>query len=356
MPTLPLLKPEKNANDSPHVVLLGAGASLASFPNGERNGRLLPLMRNFVEVVGLSDLLEENGIDNGAKNFEELYSDLHSSAEHSSLARKLEDRIREYFVGMELPDHVTLYDEIVLSLRKKDLIATFNWDPFLPLAYRRNCHLQELPQMVFLHGCVAVGVCKEHRAKGYLGDRCLTCGELLQPVKLLYPVREKNYRDDPFISNEWDVLESFLQRAYLFTIFGYSAPTSDIDAVGLLKNAWQHNPTKALAQIDLINTGSPETLEQSWNEFFVRDHYGIHTEIHTTRLARFPRRTCDAFAAANLLCEPWAESNRLPEFQDLKAFQSWVQPLVDEEVAYREKGSPFSCIKGYGSKQKAPSP
>jgi hypothetical protein len=32
---------------------------------------------------------------------------------------------------MEIPDHVTLYDELLLTLRSKDLIATFNWDPLL---------------------------------------------------------------------------------------------------------------------------------------------------------------------------------------------------------------------------------
>ncbi len=34
-----------------HVVLLGAGASLAAFPNGDRLGRTLPLMKNLVEVL-----------------------------------------------------------------------------------------------------------------------------------------------------------------------------------------------------------------------------------------------------------------------------------------------------------------
>jgi len=339
MPTLPLLKADRNANDSPHIVLLGAGASLASFPDGDRNGRLLPLMGNFVEVVELGELLEENGIEHSGKNFEELYSDLRVSQEHTELVSLLEARIYEYFSTMELPDRVTLYDEIVLSLRDKDLIATFNWDPFLPLAYKRNCHLRELPQIVFLHGCVAIGVCEKHREKGYMGDRCRTCDELLQPVKLLYPVREKNYRSDPFISNEWDVLESFLGRAYLFTIFGYSAPISDVDAVRLLKETWQSNRLKEVAQIDLINTTPPERLEKSWDEFFVRDHYGIHTEFRTTRLARFPRRTCDAFAAASLLCEPWAESRRLPKFERLEELQRWAQPLIDEEVEYRETGA-----------------
>ena len=33
----------------PHVVILGAGASYAAFPNGDMHGRKLPLMNNFVE-------------------------------------------------------------------------------------------------------------------------------------------------------------------------------------------------------------------------------------------------------------------------------------------------------------------
>ena len=108
------------------------------------------------------------------------------------------------------------------------------------------------------------------------------------------------------------------------------------------------SPAKEVAQVNLINTAPSETLEESWNEFFVHDHYGIHTQFRTARLARFPRRTCDAFAGATLLSEPWAESNPLPEFQALEELQKWAQPLIDEEVAYRENGSPLGCTKGYG--------
>ena len=35
----------------PHVVILGAGASAAAFPKGDRNGRRLPLMDDLVQVV-----------------------------------------------------------------------------------------------------------------------------------------------------------------------------------------------------------------------------------------------------------------------------------------------------------------
>jgi hypothetical protein len=39
---------------SPHVVLLGAGASLAAFPNGDANGNKLPLMNDLIATVGIS--------------------------------------------------------------------------------------------------------------------------------------------------------------------------------------------------------------------------------------------------------------------------------------------------------------
>ena len=154
-----------------------------------QEGRVLPLMNNLVEVVGLQDILESNGIDYRGRNFEDApqYTLL---SQHSSLVIELEKVIRDYFSEMVLPDNVTLYDEIILSLRSKD-IATFNWDPFLPLAYRRNAHLKELPRLVFLHGSVGMGVCIEDRNKGYLGDNCNRCGNPFPPVKLLFPVEKK---------------------------------------------------------------------------------------------------------------------------------------------------------------------
>ncbi|MBC8348881.1 MAG: hypothetical protein O3A82_02200 [Verrucomicrobia bacterium] len=40
------------APPKPHVVLLGAGASMASFPEGDRNGNILPGMNDLPTIVG----------------------------------------------------------------------------------------------------------------------------------------------------------------------------------------------------------------------------------------------------------------------------------------------------------------
>ena len=36
-----------------HIVILGAGASIAAFPDGDVNGNRLPTMDNLVEMLGL---------------------------------------------------------------------------------------------------------------------------------------------------------------------------------------------------------------------------------------------------------------------------------------------------------------
>ena len=52
-----------------------------------------------------------------------------------------------------IPDDVTLYDYLVLSLTDKDAIISFNWDPFLVQAYRRNIDVGNLPQLIFTRQC-----------------------------------------------------------------------------------------------------------------------------------------------------------------------------------------------------------
>src|SRR5690348_5314630 len=92
--------------------------------------------------------------------------------------------------------------------------------------------------MVFLHGNVSVGTCPEHAVQGNLCAVCPTCGQPLVPVPLLYPVTEKNYEANEFISRAWADLRSGLEHACLVTIFGYRAPASDIAAISEFKRAW----------------------------------------------------------------------------------------------------------------------
>lgn len=218
----------------PHVVVLGAGASRATCPNGDRSGRILPLMTDFVEVVGLEGLLQGWGID-PSRNFETIFTELYNDQEQNKI-ETVENTIDAYFENLTLPDEPTVYDHLVLSLRGKDLIATFNWDPLLIQAYLRNgrCGLG-LPQLAFLHGNVRVGYCEKNRVVGPFGEQCRHCGEPYKRAPLLYPIEKKDYGTNVFIADAWKQLRFGFENAFMITIFGYSGPRTDEEALSVMR-------------------------------------------------------------------------------------------------------------------------
>jgi hypothetical protein len=189
----------------PHVVILGAGASVAACPNGDRLGRRLPVMSNFVEVLSLGQLIPQAL---RSLNFEEAYSSLVVDSECAKEAQEIEQRIYDYFSELDLPEEVTIYDYLVLALQPKDVIATFNWDPLLIQAVRRHQSLLKsvgVPTILCLHGNVIEGYCFEDMIFGINRALCSKCGKPFTPSRLLYPVSQKNCSESPFINRSWQV-------------------------------------------------------------------------------------------------------------------------------------------------------
>jgi len=296
-------------------------------------------MTDLIGTVGLENILNQAGIDYESQDFEAIYSELEASGNHDRTTKELEKAIYEYFERMELPLEPTVYDYLVLSLRPKDLIATFNWDPLLLQAYRRNSNVKDLPKLAFLHGNVAVGLCITDQRSGPQGARCSVCRQTFSRSRLLYPVREKDY-SGPFIDNEWSTLKAYLASAYFLTIFGYSAPLTDIKARNLFLCTWKRNPIREQAEIDLIDTRLKSDLVSSWADFIVREHYGVTKLFRDSYLGLHPRRSCEAFAAAYLMNDPWHDT-AFPSFDSLADLQLWVQPLVHEERQHAEDGTLF---------------
>lgn len=325
---------------SSHTFLLGAGASRAAFPKGDMFGRKLPLMNDFVEIVGLEEFFNDNSIDYSNQNIEEIYSNLYSANPNSEVIIELNERIIEYFSLMKIPDKVTLYDELILSLQKKDAIFSFNWDPLLLQAFSRNHTLNELPSLYFLHGNVSVGVCEKDQRAGYINNRCSVCGEKFSPSKILFPIKNKNYNKDLFIESEWQALSLYLDNSFMFSIFGYSAPTTDVEARELMKSAWNKNKRTELNEIDIIDKRPREKVEENWEGFIYKSHGGIYDNIRDTQSFRYARRSCESWGYAILQCDPWSENN-LPKFESLVDLQNWVKPLIEEEINFRERDIPI---------------
>jgi hypothetical protein len=307
-----------------------------------QNGKRVPVMNELVECLELGNLLRANGFTVD-KDFESLYDELETTGRCSSLKAEIESRVRSYFESLVLPPTPTLYDLLLLSLRENDLIATFNWDPFLALAYVRNRSMRRLPEIAFLHGNVEAGVCMSDRVKGFRGNDCLQCRAAFGSTKLLYPVRNKDYKSEPDIASEWATLETKLTEAYILTIFGYSAPATDAAAVELMTQTWSKNPTFELGQVNIVDVKSQVELEQTWGPFFCRSHYGIHENVSTTRLFRHPRRSGESLAMATLQNDPWPE-NPFPKFERLSDLHSWIGPLIAEEEEESFSGSPCPLL------------
>jgi hypothetical protein len=313
-----------------HIVIVGAGASIAAFPNGDANGKKLPDMDNLIEMLGLEQVLKRGGVKNIHRNFEDVYSELYQNDPKSPFLKEIEDIVFAYFASLQLPEFPTLYDHLLISLRPKDIVATFNWDPFLFDAWMRNKDKVPLPEIVHLHGNVRVAYCPEHPTYGAHGMYCPKCDKELIPSRLLYPVTMKNYADH-FIRTEWDVLKHDFDQAMTLTIFGYGAPTTDKEAVDIMKSAWNKD-NRFIERTEVIDIKDKEILWTQWDPFVVETYFDCHKNFYKSRIPNYPRRTCEALLAQTFNGQ-WVEENPFPLKANFDELLLWLEPLVEAERA-----------------------
>lgn len=327
------------AMERPHVVILGAGASRAAFPNGEKNGKRLPVMRDFADIVPVGGLLQKVGFQVNSDNFEETYATIEADPAKEALRLKLDETIYRYFNSLELPPYATLYDLLLLSLRPKDVIATFNWDPFLIQAARRNNVLSgRLPRILFLHGNVLAGYCARDLVHGVKGTRCPECGQLFEPSRLLYPIAQKDYHADPMIADAWNYVDWALKEAFMLTVFGYSAPSSDKSAIDLMSGAWGGWERRHLEQVEIIDIREEDELENNWNRFIHTHHYEVHDSFSDSWLAKHPRRSGEAYLNQYIDAK-FIDDNPIPDIKSLPSLWEWFTPLLSFEEKHAQGNS-----------------
>ena len=326
-----------------HVVILGAGASIAADKrNPEKNGKELPSMENLIEVIGLSDIFENLQNKNRTKNFETLYCLLYEENPTSPDIKEVEKRVYEYFGSMQLPDEPTIYDYLILSLRSKDLIATFNWDPFLYQAWCRNQKLGDQPYIAFLHGNVAIGYSEIDKRCGPADMYVKATGNYMEPTQLLFPITKKDYQDE-FTQSQWEMLREWLssEDTKRLTIFGYSAPQSDLEAINLMKSAWKQVGQREMEQIEVIDKQPEEVILKSWEEFTYGGHTDYSDNYFGSVLAYNPRRTSESYFNHYLPMTPseaFRQSNQIPQdFKTLEELWDWHKPLIEAEEKWKNQ-------------------
>lgn len=316
-----------------HTVILGAGATIAAIPNGDRNGKKSSVMNGLIEKLKLDSILAGVELHTKSNNLEDIYTELHSRPECQDVVNQLEQSLYDYFSMLELPEEPTVYDYLVLSLTEKDVIATFNWDPLLLQAYIR-CHkiTNNLPHIFCLHGNVAIGYCGEHNEFGTTNARCPVCGEILPPVRLLYPAVKKDYAAIKYVSECWNATRYSLENSYMLTIFGYSAPSSDKEAVSLLKKAWGDLEKRQLEEVSIIDILTEEEITTKWNDFIYSHHYKFSNDFFSSYLGKFPRRSCETVFATFQFNLPPYDNKGFVEGMSWDDIKSTLSGVLEEEL------------------------
>ena len=333
-------KYEKDTKSRPHVEILGAGASMAALPHRDKNRKPITCMDNFFENLGMKDLIANLPLKTQSKNLEDIYSEVEERSKSESLFLKAKEEIEncvfDYFNFFTIPDEPTIYDFLLLSLREKDLIVSFNWDPILIQAGNRLIEKglilnNRLPKTVFLHGNVGViydpnkkAVSMHSRYDSNLGEKC----------PLLFPVAQKDYTNNVVIKDSWTMVKEYLKRAYILTIFGYSAPNTDIEAVETLKEAWNFYGKKLIEEIEIIDILDKKELEIKWHNFSEETHLHCVKDFFESMCGKYPRRTTEQLFDVTML-SIWGTDNRGfkrgMSFDDIKQF---IKPLLLDEILY----------------------
>lgn len=318
----------------PHVFLLGAGASRAALPNGDRNGVECPVMDGFIRKTGLQQILEDTPYENLEDNLEIIYSKLHDSGLYQDKLTNLEIGIRKYFEQLTIPYTPTVYDYLLLSLRDKDFIFSFNWDDLIIQSYLRVRNItKNLPTIYFLHGNIAMGYCDSCVGLTHIADKvCRKCSNPLKQQPLLYPIKNKDYKFNPSISNAWHDFLLIIKECSIFTIFGYGAPPSDAVAIEMMNKAFSSS-FRRFDTVEIIDLKPEKQLIDEWSPFIEKTGYHVncYTNLFDSIVAKFPRRSIEGYCKVNYEGW-WGDSGlKLKEFQSIYDLGDWLNPLFINE-------------------------
>ena len=290
----------------------------------------------------MSDILSQLPQEILCENFEELYGNIYEWDPESKLLKEINDRIYGYFSKMELPMEPTMYDYLVMSLRDKDVIATFNWDPFLYQAWWRNYLHGSSPSLLFLHGNVAIGYNEEIGGIGWAGTVGKRYKKYYKPTQLMFPVKHKNYKLDAYIKGAWKQFEHCLHHAQRVTVFGYSAPKSDVEAISAMQKAWGTPQQRNMEQFEMIDIREDNEVKVSWDGFIHSHHYDYCTDFFHSSIALYPRRSVEAYMMQCLPCTPeeaFVEEVPIPqsEIHTFEEMWAWYESLIQQEEEDRKR-------------------
>ena len=81
----------------------------------------------------------------------------------------------------------------------------------------------------------------------------------------------------------------------MITIFGYSAPQTDTEAINAMQTAWGDKNKREMEQTAFITIQSEEEIQKTWDGFIHTHHYEICDDFYNSWIANHHRRTGEAW-------------------------------------------------------------
>lgn len=103
----------------------------------------------------------------------------------------------------------------------------------------------------------------------------------------------------------------------------------------MMKKAWGDVEKRNMEQFEIIDLKTEREVIESWKDFVHTHHYDYCNSFFDSSLAKYPRRTDEAYWCHYLYMTPeeaFADENPVPsDFNTLQEMWNWYQPLIDRE-------------------------
>lgn len=117
----------------------------------------------------------------------------------------------------------------------------------------------------------------------------------------------------------------------MITIFGYSGPKTDKEALDAMKAAWGSTDERAMEQTAFISIQSDEEIVEAWEPFIHTHHYELSADFYDSWIAKHPRRTGEAYLNQFLEAK-FISDNPVPQNVDLPGLWEWYQQFKPAEA------------------------
>jgi hypothetical protein len=83
-------------------------------------------------------------------------------------------------------------------------------------------------------------------------------------------------------------------------------------------------------RIEVIDIKTKEELWENWDDFIIRQYFDCINDFYDSRLARYPRRTCEALLQQTVYGQ-FVEYNPIPRDDSFKELIEWLSPMLEAE-------------------------